>query len=260
MAWVLDWANRVAAGRAPGGNPWAHSHVFPTMLRYAAALALGLSSFGLASIANATPRVDMRHRCSDAHTVARVPITLHIISHNPGIVIDAAAWAADELDIQDIRLELSAIEDTKRPRRHTRIGRRRALARLAPPDGTVHVFVVDEIDDYVRDRPGTARGYHWRFVGLSQSVRNREIVLVSHDAPRTTLAHELGHVLGLRHSTGADDLMAHERSGPMVRFSHLQGERMRRGLRRFRRRQVELVRTRRACGFDLRRIERDLLR
>jgi hypothetical protein len=46
----------------------------------------------------------------------------------------------------------------------------------------------------------------------------------------------------------------------MVRFSHLQGERMRRGLRRFRRRQVELVRTRRACGFDLRRIERDLLR
>lgn len=107
---------------------------------------------------------------------------------------------------------------------------RRRLAHYAPLDDAIHVFVIEELDtERRRSIRRRIRGLHWRYRGVRRGMRDREYVMVTRGAPMTTLAHELGHLFGLGHSTGMNNVMCSCRSGADIRFDALQARRMHSG-------------------------------
>jgi hypothetical protein len=78
---------------------------------------------------------------------------------------------------------------------------RDAIGRGRLVGAVLHVFIVGQLDDI--DEPGSViRGVTWHLPDDA-----RKYVLVSTAAPERTLAHELGHVFGLPHSTYAISIM-----------------------------------------------------
>lgn len=111
---------------------------------------------------------------------------------------------------------------------------RRKLAEFAPADGTVHLFLVDtvELGSMLRaDR--SVRGLHWRYRGLRRKWQGREYLAVGGDAPATTLVHELGHLFGLEHAEGEQNLMCSCREGPRQIFTRVQSQQIRNGATAF---------------------------
>ena len=108
------------------------------------------------------------------------------------------------------------------------------LARAAARDGSIHVFYVDRLE-LTNPAKGDRRvsGMHWRYNGVSAKIRRREYVAVAHNAPSTTLVHEVGHAFGLRHEDDFDNLMCSCRRGRRPSFTEQQGKRLRSGARRF---------------------------
>lgn len=175
-----------------------------------------------------------------APRMLRLPVTVHLATQDGRNTIatrdDVQAWvrrANEELAPYGIEVDVRAV-------RHmpagwssvTRWQARRALAHYAPADGTIHVFGISELDEGAR-LGRRVRGLHWRYRGLARTLRGREYVIVTRDAPDTTLAHELGHLMGLRHTTRDDNIMCSCRRGRQVAFTNGQGDQMREGARRF---------------------------
>lgn len=121
----------------------------------------------------------------------------------------------------------------------TRARERRHLASLSEHDGTIHVFVTDSLDSRVLVSRRRVRGLHWRYYGLSRELRQREFVMVTTSAPKTTFAHEIGHLLGLRHSPAVDNIMCSCRRGNDTTFTTEQGAIMLLGAGRFLSRQQQ---------------------
>jgi hypothetical protein len=172
----------------------------------------------------------------DARMV-RLPLTIHVATGEDKVVFDLrrlnrAVWRANEalrasgIEVYVARVEL--LPDGFASIRHRRD--RRRLATFAPPDGTVHVFLVGNIElGGSRRADRSVRGLHWRYRGLLGKMRNREYLIVSNDAPATTFVHELGHLFGLEHDTSHQNLMCSCRQGPRQIFTTNQGQRMRDG-------------------------------
>lgn len=121
----------------------------------------------------------------------------------------------------------------------TRRRDRRRLAAMAEHDGTIHVFVAETLDSQMLTVRRRVRGLHWRYHGLSRELRQREYVMVTLSAPKTTFAHEVGHLLGLRHSTEEDNIMCSCRRGNDTRFTTQQGALMLAGAGQFLSRQQQ---------------------
>jgi len=74
----------------------------------------------------------------------------------------------------------------------------------------IDVFVVAALEDV--DEPGRYR----KGVAWTQRTTGARFIILSAAAPRTVLAHELGHFFGNGHSSVADNLMSYTRTGGKV--------------------------------------------
>lgn len=170
----------------------------------------------------------------------RVPLTIHVATQDGRSVVsesrilDSVRRANRELAAFDIYLVVENIEPMFGGSWVETAGQRFELARRANHDGTVHVFFVDRVR-MTSARKGDRRvsGMHWRYHGLDKDIRAREYLAVAHNAPTTTLAHEVGHAFGLAHDNDDDNLMCSCRRGLDPAFTKRQGRRLRSGARRF---------------------------
>lgn len=171
----------------------------------------------------------------------KIPLTIHIATGEGRMAfdlrrLDRAVDQANEamraygLSVYVARIFL--MPDGYANVRHRRD--RRKMAQYAAPDGSIHVFLVNSLElggPLRADR--SVRGLHWRYRGVLGRMRNREYLVVSNDAPPTTLVHEIGHLFGLEHDTSQQNLMCSCRQGPRQIFTMLQGAEMRRGAHQF---------------------------
>jgi hypothetical protein len=158
---------------------------------------------GLADIEAAIP-------ACDAERTSCFGLRLHVVDREGGTVA-SAAWIAAQVALAnkhfagvDIAFEASGVDALPASAAHVVTRRdRNALAdgegRLG--GGVIHVYVVGALDDV--DVPGEARnGVAWRLPRDS-----RKYIIIAATALPLTLAHELGHVFGLPHSTYVESIM-----------------------------------------------------
>ena len=101
---------------------------------------------------------------------------------------------------------------------HSR-GDRDALAPLVEKN-VIDVFVVAALEDV--DEPGRYR----KGVAWTSKPDGKRFLILSKIAPRTVLAHELGHFFGNGHSDVADNLMSYSRTGGRVSLDEAQIDRI----------------------------------
>ncbi len=97
---------------------------------------------------------------------------------------------------------------------------RDALAPLVEKN-VIDVFVVAALEDV--DEPGRYR----KGVAWTSKPSGKRFLILSAAAPRTVLAHELGHFFGNGHSVVPDNLMSYSRTGAPVFLDEVQVERVR---------------------------------
>ncbi len=209
----------------------------------AAAVWLGAADIAYAGGRHKVP--DLRGTPNAASQQTRgtmlVPLTIHVASdretraqtmHRVRVAVSRANRALEPYGFRVVVHKVWIM-----PTGYSTITRRRdhrRLAEYAGVDGTVHVFMVDELELGSRlsgDRG--VRGMHWRYRGLRKRFAKRQYVVVNSDAPSTTLVHELGHLFGLEHAYGHNNLMCSCRRGPRQIFTRSQGMIMRREARAF---------------------------
>jgi hypothetical protein len=100
---------------------------------------------------------------------------------------------------------------------HTRSDRD-ALAPLVEAN-VIDVFVVAALEDV--DEPGRYR----KGVAWTSKPNGKRFLILSAIAPRTVLAHELGHFFGNGHTDVPDNLMSYSRTGGRVFLDETQIER-----------------------------------
>lgn len=101
---------------------------------------------------------------------------------------------------------------------HTRADRD-SLAPLVEKN-VIDVFVVAALEDV--DEPGRYR----KGVAWTSKPTSKRFLILSGAAPRTVLAHELGHFFGNAHSDVPDNLMSYTRTGGRVFLDDAQIERV----------------------------------
>jgi hypothetical protein len=101
---------------------------------------------------------------------------------------------------------------------HSR-GDRDALAPLVEHN-VIDVFVVAALEDV--DEPGRYR----KGVAWTSKPDGKRFLILSKIAPRSVLAHELGHFFGNGHSDVPDNLMSYSRTGGRVFLDETQIERI----------------------------------
>jgi hypothetical protein len=103
---------------------------------------------------------------------------------------------------------------------------RDALA-LFVEKNVIDVFIVAALEDV--DEPGRYR----KGVAWTSKPDGKRFLIVSKIAPRTVLAHELGHFFGNGHSDIPDNLMSYSRTGGRVYLDEAQIDRIHLFSRRF---------------------------
>jgi hypothetical protein len=119
-------------------------------------------------------------------------IRLHVVPGTRGEFLDdELAGANRRFASIDVGWRVDSIDDVPATFAHVQTRAQRdaiAKGRLGDAGQAIDVFVVDQLDDI--DEPGRIYGVTWH-----------RYVIVSAEALERTLAHELGHVFGLHHSS-----------------------------------------------------------
>lgn len=184
-----------------------------------------------------------RPNLAHARETLQIPVTIHVATKNGRSVVSeqhvraSVIRANRELAQFDIQLVVAQIVPMEGGSHIETQDQRFELGRRAERDGTIHVFFVERVK-LNNSRKGDRRvsGMHWRYHGLERDIRGREYVAVAHNAPATTLVHEVGHAFGLTHEKQTDNLMCSCRRGLNSEFTERQGRRLRLGAKRFLRR------------------------
>jgi hypothetical protein len=203
---------------------------------------VGVASIGVAVPAAAASgkravpqlRRDVEARlAAAAPSITKMKLAVHVTMRDGRPVGDLLAFeqslerANELLQPHGIEVEVVRVDTVPVDARVYGLHARRHLARYAPPGRIVHVFIVESLERELPMRIGNPiRGLYWRAAGLGW-IRGRHWISVSNAAPRSTLAHELGHLLGLRHHRGERNVMCSCRRGSGIRFLPVQGVRMR---------------------------------
>jgi hypothetical protein len=108
------------------------------------------------------------------------------------------------------------------PAAHAQMHSRTDRDALAPlvEKNVIDVFVVAALADV--DEPGRYR----KGVAWTSKPDGKRFLILSAIAPRTVLAHELGHFFGNGHSVVADNLMSYSRTGGRVFLDETQIDRI----------------------------------
>ena len=182
---------------------------------------------------------------ANGQSLIRIPLTVHVATADGDPVASRARvtqWvlrANRALAQSGVEVYVHSVGHLPRGwRAVTKAGQRRQLAGYAPRDGTIHVFVTEELYKPHRRRTyRRVRGLHWRYRGVRRDLRQREYVVVTDGAPNTTFAHELGHLFGLAHTKSMTNIMCSCRQGNMLGFTQQQSVQMRVGAQGFLERQ-----------------------
>ena len=189
--------------------------------------------------ADVAPPWDMRE--------VEVPLFVHVATTKDGPVVDMARVEADvartnvELQLQGIHFVVARVEELEIGHAVLKAREQRAdLARRIEDHGALHVFYVRKCSV---PRKGNVdqnvSGLHWIYRGVRQDLRHRMYLVVAHDAPATTLAHEIGHAFGLKHEQKdrANIMCSCERRQD-AHFSNSQAVALRQAAARFERREA----------------------
>jgi hypothetical protein len=130
--------------------------------------------------------------------------------------IDAAEGLFEPLGVRFARVDGAPL-DASVAHVETRADRNAFASHVTSHD--IDVFVVGSLRD-VDDPAQVRRGVHWH-----APSGTHYLILVA-TAPKTVLAHELGHYFGNPHSPVVDNVMSYERSGAPVFFDADQGKRI----------------------------------
>ncbi len=174
-------------------------------------------------------------------SIIEIPLTVHVATERGAPVVK------DEQIIASVRranralapynLRVGVVRTRKMSPGHTVVdgeSDRLELARRAAHDGTLHVFFVNRVRMHENDdADARLSGLHWRYAGMRSQMHRREFLVVAEDAPNTTLAHEVGHALGLGHHKSYENIMCSCRRGPDTYFTSRQGGIMRVGAAEF---------------------------
>ena len=215
--------------------------------RRALALFAGIASTLLASTARAggghkVPdlRRDPGRRAKSGLRTLTIPLTVHLAAseEHPASTMLRLERGLEQANraLERFGVKVKVRELLRMPGGYNSITRRRdrrRIASYATPNGSVHLFMVDKLKLRRGRHARSVRGLHWRYRGLLRRFRKREYVVVSGDAPSTTLIHEIGHLFGLSHSESDENLMCSCRRGPRQIFTREQGAIVREGVRAF---------------------------
>ncbi len=138
-------------------------------------------------------------------TVHADPVTFEISMHvvkdvqTPDWLATQAAIANKHFAATEVAFEVTSQDELAATAAHlvTRADRD-ALAKLVT-DNKIHVFVIGKLEN-VDDAKLPVHGVTWRGGG-------KKYIIIAADSPDRVLAHELGHVFGLPHSTYAISIM-----------------------------------------------------
>jgi hypothetical protein len=182
------------------------------------------------ALGSATPAAAKEPEATAAEEPAAETITFPIsiaVALDDGKPARDDAWVAHQIDDANelyaktrirfrwtLRREISSAFATM----HTRADRD-ALAPLAEAH-VIDVFVVAALEDI--DEPGRYR----KGVAWTSKPNGKRFIILSAAAPRTVLAHELGHFFGNAHTDVPDNLMSYTRTGGRVFLDETQVERV----------------------------------
>ncbi len=216
--------------------------------RRALALFAGIATTLIASTARAgggghkVPdlRRDPGRRATSGLRTLTIPLTVHLAAseEHPASTMLRLEQGLKQANraLERFGVEVKVRELLRMPGGYNSITRRRDRRRIAgyaTPNGSVHLFMVDKLELRRGRQARSVRGLHWRYRGFIRRLRKREYVVVSGDAPSTTLIHEIGHLFGLSHSESDENLMCSCRHGPRQIFTREQGTIVREGVRAF---------------------------
>lgn len=135
-------------------------------------------------------------------------LQLHVAAAEAGGFVVTPAWVAAQVAQANkhfaplgVGFQLAGVDDLPASAAHveTRGDRNKLAAHLGGP--VVHVFLIGKLEDV--DEPGApVYGVTWHV-----PKDDRKYIIVAANAFERTLAHELGHVFGLPHSTYAISIM-----------------------------------------------------